>query len=188
VTNWEGTVTCPSSFREMRVLRPCLSALLLLAVAVPASAQEAEGWGTGYHMGTAYAGLTNADGAHLGVYCAEDIAPQGAQAIRTGAYVVFSLPRKLTLEAKSVPVTFAVDGKAMAVPMAVQAEEVATSFDWGPSKAFTTDQMKALVETLRRGKALTVGLAEPSATAVTEPFTLAGSGAALENILDCAKR
>jgi len=169
----------------MRVLRPCLSALLLLAVAVPASAQEAEGWGTGYHMGTAYAGLTNADGAHLGVYCAEDIAPQGAQAIRTGAYVVFSLPRKLTLEAKSVPVTFAVDGKAMAVPMAVQAEEVATSFDWGPSKAFTTYQMKALVESLRRGKALTVGLAEP---ATTEPFTLAGSGAALENILDCAKR
>ena len=50
---------------------------------------------------------------------------------------------------------------------------------------FTTDQMKALVETLRRGKTLTVGLAEP---AVTEPFTLAGSGAALENILDCAKR
>jgi hypothetical protein len=45
--------------------------------------------------------------------------------------------------------------------------------------------MKALVESLRRGKTLTVGLAEP---AVAEPFTLAGSGAALENILDCAKR
>jgi len=168
------------------LLRPALLALPVLAIlAVPAGAQEAEGWGTGYHMGTAYAGLTNADGAHLGVYCAEDIAPQGAQAIRTGAYVVFSLPRKLALEAKSVPVTFTVDGKATAVPMAVQAEEVATSFDWGPSKSFTTDQMKALVESLRRGKALTVGLAEP---AVTEPFTLAGSGAALENILDCAKR
>ena len=168
------------------LLRPALLALPVLAIlAVPAGAQEAEGWGTGYHMGTAYAGLTNADGAHLGVYCAEDIAPQGAQAIRTGAYVVFSLPRKLALEAKSVPVTFTVDGKATAVPMAVQAEEVATSFDWGPSKSFTTDQMKALVESLRRGKALTVGLAEP---AVTEPFTLAGSGAALESILDCAKR
>lgn len=169
----------------MRVLRPALLALLLLAVAVPASAQEAEGWGTGYHMGTAYAGLTNADGAHLGVYCADNIAPQGAQAIRTGAYVLFSLPRKLALDAKPVPVTFTVDGKATAVPMAVTVEEVATSFDWGPSKAFTTDQMKALVESLRRGKTLTVSLAEP---AVTEPFTLAGSGAALENILDCAKR
>lgn len=185
MTNWKGTVTCPSSFREMRVLRPALLALLLLAVAVPASAQEAEGWGTGYHMGTAYAGLTNADGAHLGVYCADNIAPQGAQAIRTGAYVLFSLPRKLALDAKPVPVTFTVDGKATAVPMAVTVEEVATSFDWGPSKAFTTDQMKALVESLRRGKTLTVSLAEP---AVTEPFTLAGSGAALENILDCAKR
>ncbi|MFE0757545.1 hypothetical protein ACFW16_26530 [Inquilinus sp. NPDC058860] len=157
----------------------------LLSIAVPASAQEAEGWGTGVHMGTAYAGLTNADGAHLGVYCADDIAPQGSQAGRTGAYVLFSLPRKLALEAKSVPVTFTVDGKATAVPMAVTLEEVATSFDWGPSKAFTTDQMKALVETLRRGKTLTVGLAEP---AVTEPFTLAGSGTALENIFDCAKR
>jgi hypothetical protein len=165
--------------------RAALLALLLFAVAVPASAQEAEGWGTGYHMGTAYAGLTNADGAHLGVYCAENVAPQGAQAIRIGAYVLFSLPRKLALEAKPVLVTFTVDGKATAVPMAVTAEEVATSFDWGPSKAFTTDQMKALVESLRRGKTLTVSLAEP---AVTEPFTLAGSGAALENILDCAKR
>ena len=168
------------------LLRPALLALPVLAtLAVPAGAQEAEGWGTGTHMGTAYAGLTNADGAHLGVYCAESIAPQGAQAIRTGGYVVFSLPRKLTLEAKSVPVTFTVDGKATAVPMTVTVEEVATSLDWGPSKAFTTDQMKALVESLRRGKALSVGLAEP---AVTEPFTLAGSGAALENILDCAKR
>lgn len=168
------------------MLRPALLALPVLATLVlPAGAQETEGWGTGAHMGTAYAGLTNGDGAHLGVYCAENIAPQGAQAIRTGAYVVFSLPRKLALEAKSVPVTFTVDGKATAVPMAITVEEVATSFDWGPSKAFTTDQMKALVEGLRRGKALTVGLAEP---AVTEPFTLAGSGAALENILDCAKR
>lgn len=168
------------------MLRLALFALPVLAIlAVPAGAQEAEGWGTGYHMGTAYAGLTNADGAHLGVYCADNIAPQGAQAIRTGAYVLFSLPRKLALEAKAVPVTFSVDGKATAVPMAVEAEEVATSFDWAPSKAFTTDQMKALVETLRRGKALTVGLAEP---AVTEPFTLAGSGAALESILDCAKQ
>ncbi|MGL4963522.1 MAG: hypothetical protein ACRC67_19975 [Inquilinus sp.] len=168
------------------MLRSAVLALPVLAtLTIPAGAQEAEGWGTGYHMGTTYAGLTNADGAHLGVYCADNIAPQGAQAIRTGAYVLFSLPRKLTLEAKSVPVTFTVDGKATAVPMAVTVEEVATSLDWGPSKAFTTDQMKALVETLRRGKALTVGLAEP---ATTEPFTLAGSGAALENILDCAKR
>lgn len=167
------------------MIRAPLFALLLLAVAVPASAQEAEGWGTGDHMGTAYAGLTNAGGAHLGVYCADNIAPQGSQAIRTGAYVLFSLPRKLTLEAKSVPVTFTVDGKATAVPMAVEAEEVATSFGWGPSKGFTTDQMKALVESLRRGKDLTVGLAEP---AVIELFTLAGSGTALENIFDCAKR
>lgn len=164
---------------------PLLALPVLLAIAAPVSAQEAEGWGTGYHMGTAYAGLTNADGAHLGVYCADNIAPQGSQAVRTGAYVLFSLPRKLPLEAKAVPVTFTVDGKATAVSMAVTVEEVATSFEWGPSKAFTTDQMKALVETLRRGEALTIGLAEP---AVTEPFTLAGSGAALENIFDCAKR
>ncbi|MGF6227279.1 hypothetical protein QFZ27_001234 [Inquilinus ginsengisoli] len=164
---------------------PLLALPVLLAIAAPVSAQDAEGWGTGAHMGTAYAGLTNAEGAHLGVYCAENVAPQGAQAIRTGAYVLFSLPRKLALEAKPVPVTFTVDGKATAVPMTVQAEEVATSFDWAPSKAFTTDQMKALIESLRRGKTLTVSLAEP---AVTEPFTLAGSGAALENIFDCAKR
>jgi hypothetical protein len=164
---------------------PLLALPVLLAIAAPVSAQDAEGWGTGAHMGTAYAGLTNAEGAHLGVYCAENVAPQGAQAIRTGAYVLFSLPRKLALEAKPVPVTFTVDGKATAVPMTVQAEEVATSFDWAPSKAFTTDQMKALIESLRRGKTLTVSLAEP---AVTEPFTLDGSGAALENIFDCAKR
>ena len=183
----KGTLGVPFFVSEVRpVLRSAVLALPVLAtLAIPAGAQEAEGWGTGYHMGTTYAGLTNADGSHLGVYCADNIAPQGAQAIRTGAYVVFSLPRKLALEGKAATITFTVDGKAIAVPMAVQAEEVATSFDWGPSKAFTTDQMKALVETLRRGKALTVGLADP---AVTEPFTLAGSGAALENILDCAKR
>jgi hypothetical protein len=45
--------------------------------------------------------------------------------------------------------------------------------------------MKTLVEALRHGKTLSVSLADP---AVTEPFTLAGSGAALENILDCSKR
>ena len=187
MTSWKGTLTCPSSFRSLALIRsPLLALPVLLAIAAPVSAQDAEGWGTGAHMGTAYAGLTNADGAHLGVYCAENVAPQGAQAIRTGAYVLFSLPRKLALEAKSVPVTFTVDGKATAVPMAVTAEEVATSFDWGPSKALHhRPDEGAGRKSLRRGKTLTVSLAEP---AVTEPFTLAGSGAALENILDCAKR
>lgn len=167
------------------MIRSSLLALpVLLAIAAPALAQEAEGWGTGYHMGTVYAGLTNADGAHLGVYCS-DVSRQENSAVRTGPYVLFSLPRKLTLEGKAVPVTFTVDGKATPVPMGIEVEEASTAFDWGPSKAFSTDQMKALVESLRRGKALTVGLAEP---AVSEPFTLAGSGAALENILDCAKR
>jgi hypothetical protein len=186
VTTSKGTLGVPFFVSEARsVLRPAVLALLfLLAVAAPASAQEAEGWGTGYHLGTAYAGLTNAGGAHLGVYCS-DVSTSDNSAIRTGPYVLFSLPRKLALEGKAVPVTFTVDGKATAVPMAVEAEEVATSFGWGPSKGFTTDQMKALVESLRRGKDLAVGLAEP---AVTEPFTLAGSGAALENIFDCAKR
>jgi hypothetical protein len=166
------------------VLRSAVLALPLLAVAAPALAQEAEGWGTGYHLGTAYAGLTNAGGAHLGVYCSDVSAPDNS-VIRTGRKMLFSLPRKLALEGKAVPVTFTIDDKAMAVPMGVDVEEASTAFDWAPSKAFTTDQMKALVESLRRGKTLTVGLAEP---AVAEPFTLAGSGAALENILDCAKR
>ncbi len=163
---------------------PLVALPVLLAVAAPAPAQEAEGWGTGYHLGTAYAGLTNAGGAHLGVYCSDVSTPDNS-AIRTGPYVLFSVPRKLALEGKAVPVTFAIDDKATAVPMGVDVEEASTAFDWGPSKAFTTDQMKALVESLRRGKALTVGLTGPT---VTEPFTLAGSGAALENILDCAKR
>lgn len=166
------------------MIRAALLALPLFAVVGPVSAQEAEGWGTGYHLGTTYAGLTNPDGAHLGVYCSDVSTPDNS-AIRTGPYVLFSLPRKLALEGKAVPVTFTIDDKAIAVPMGVDVEEASTAFDWGPTKAFTTDQMKALVESLRRGKALTVGLAEP---AVTEPFTLAGSGAALENILDCAKR
>jgi len=167
------------------VIRSSLLALpVLLVAAAPVSAQEAEGWGTGYHLGTVYAGLTNADGAHLGVYCS-DVSRQENSAVRTGPYVLFSLPRKLTPDGKAATVTFTVDGKATPVPMGVEVEEASTAFDWGPSKAFTTDQMKALVESLRRGKALTVGLAEP---AVSEPFTLAGSGAALENILDCAKR
>lgn len=166
------------------MIRAALLALPLFAVVVPVSAQEAEGWGTGYHLGTTYAGLTNPDRAHLGVYCSDVSTPDNS-AIRTGPYVLFSLPRKLALEGKAVPVTFTIDDKAIAVPMGVDVEEASTAFDWGPTKAFTTDQMKALVESLRRGKDLTVGLAEP---AVTEPFTLAGSGAALENILDCAKR
>ena len=165
--------------------RPALLALtLLLAAAAPAGAQEAEGWGTDDHMGTHYAGLTNPDGAHLGVYCSE-LSAQDNPSVRTGPYVLFSVPRRLELKAPAATVTFTVDGKATAVPMTATVEEASTGFDWGPSKAFPTAKMKALVEAMRHGKALTVGLTDP---AVTEPFTLAGSGAALENILDCGRR
>ncbi|MGK9165689.1 hypothetical protein KXR53_05300 [Inquilinus limosus] len=169
----------------MPPIRPALLALpLLLAAAAPAGAQEAEGWGTGTHMGTDYAGLTNPDGAHLGVYCAENIGPQGS-APRIGPYVLFSVPRKLNLPALTATVTFTVDGKATPVPMTVEIGEATTGFEWRPGRDFPTEKMKVLVEAMRRGKALTVGLADP---AISEPFTLAGSGAALENIFDCGKR
>lgn len=172
------------AFGDRVVIRFSALALPVLLAAMPALAQEAEGWGTGYHLGTAYAGLTNPDGAHLGVYCS-DLSQADNSAIRTGPYVLFSVPRKLTLAAPKATINFTVNGKATPVPMTADVEEASTSFDWGPAKAFTTDQMKTLVEALRHGKTLSVSLADP---VVTEPFTLAGSGAALENILDCSKR
>ncbi|WP_395681060.1 hypothetical protein [Inquilinus sp.] len=164
--------------------RPTLLALpALLALATPAPAQEAEGWGTNYHLGTFYAGLTNAGGAHLGIYCAEMVGVAGS-AGPTGPYVLFSVPRKLAVTGPKATVSFLVGDKPMPVPMTATVEEASTSFDWRPSKAYTTDQMKALVEALRHGKTLSVGLADPT---VAEPFTLAGSGAALNGILDCGK-
>jgi hypothetical protein len=156
---------------------------VLLAATAAAGAQEAEGWGTNYHLGTFYAGLTNAGGAHHGVDCAEMVGVAGSAA-PTGPYVLFSVPRKLAVAGPKATITFLVGDKPMPVPMTATVEEASTSFDWRPSKAYTTDQMRALVEALRHGKTLRVDLADP---AVAEPFTLAGSGAALNGILDCGK-
>ena len=173
----------PLRFQEMPPIRFLFALPFVLVAATAAGAQEEDGWGTDYHMGTFYAGLTNPDGAHLGVYCS-DLSAQDNPTIRTGPYVLFSVPRRLDPGATAATVTFGIDGKATAVPMTATVEEASTEFDWGPSESFPTEKMKALVEAMRRGKALTVGLTDP---AVTEPFTLAGSGDALENILDCGK-
>jgi hypothetical protein len=165
------------------LVRAAVLALPVLLAAASAPAQEAEGWGTNYHLGTFYAGLTNAEGAHLGVYCAEKVGVAGSKA-PSGPYVLFSVPRKLALPEPTATVTFLVNDKPMPVPMKATVEEASTSFGWRPGKAYTTDQMRTLVEALRHGKTLSVGLADP---AVAEPFTLAGSGAALSGILDCGK-
>ena len=50
--DWRGTATCPSSFPEtVPVIRFAALALPVLLAAMPAPAQEDEGWGTGYPGG-----------------------------------------------------------------------------------------------------------------------------------------
>lgn len=156
---------------------------LILIMPAAGSAQDTEGWGTGYHLGTAYAGLTNAGGAHLGVYCAA--AAEDNPGVRGGPYVQFSLPRRLDPAPAAGTVTFAVDDRSFPVPMIIDVGEASTTFDWAPGKAYTTDQMRTLVDALRRGKSLVVTLTDPE---TREPFSLAGSGSALDGILDCARR
>src|SRR5689334_2681964 len=136
----------------MLPIRVLLALPLVFAAVAPAGAQE-DGWGTDYRMGTYYAGLTNADGAHLGVYCS-DLSAQDNPTIRTGPYVLFSVPRRLDPRGLAATVTFDIDGKATAVPMTATVEEASTEFDWGPSESFPTETMKALVEAMRHGKAL----------------------------------
>ena len=42
-----------------------------LALQGPAALAQSEGWGTGYQMGTSYAGVSGADGTRLTFYCGD---------------------------------------------------------------------------------------------------------------------
>ena len=122
-------------------------AAVAVAAAGAAGAQEV-GWGTGYQMGTSYAGVSNAQKARLTFYCGDSAAAKANPAITGGPYLTASLPKAPGLEtARSLQIV--INGRAKAIPVQSQAEGEMVALNWKPSRAFGLSQMSRVVTALR---------------------------------------
>ena len=72
---------------------------------------EQTGWGSGYQMGTSYAGVSSG-GTRLTFYCGDAAAAKANAAIKAGPYLMASLPRRDAAEGvRSLEIL--IDGKAV---------------------------------------------------------------------------
>ncbi len=144
------------------IIKDAVAVIALTVTASAGSAQEVA-WGTGYQMGTSYAGVSNAQKARLSFYCGDSAAAKANPAIRGGPYLTVSLPKAPALEtARSVEVVL--DGKATAIPVEPKSDIDSVELNWKPSPAFGLAQMKPVIAGLRKAKAIEVRAAGQSAS------------------------
>ena len=129
-------------------------AVLTLGLALQGSAAlaQSEGWGTGYQMGTSYAGVSGADGTRLTFYCGDSAAARANPAIASGPYLIAVLPRTQLKDALPAVIEIVADGKATRVPVTAQAGIDEVELTWKPDAGFGTAQMKPVVAALRDAK------------------------------------
>ena len=73
--------------------RSIVMVALGLALLGSVALAQSEGWGTGYQMGTSYAGVSGADGTRLTFYCGDAAAARANPAITSGPYLIAVLPK-----------------------------------------------------------------------------------------------
>lgn len=123
-----------------------------LALQGPAALAQSEGWGTGYQMGTSYAGVSGADGTRLTFYCGDPAAARANPAIVSGPYLMAVLPKTQLKDALPSAIEIVADGRATRVPVTAQAGLDEVELTWKPDGGFGAAQMKPVVAALREAK------------------------------------
>ena len=137
-------------------------AILTLGLTLHGSAAlaQSEGWGTGYQMGTSYAGVNGADGTRLTFYCGAAAAARANPAIAGGPYLIAVLPKTQLKDALPSAIEIVADGKATRVPVKAQAGMEEVELTWTPSRDFGLSEMQLVVAALREAKRIELRAAE----------------------------
>jgi hypothetical protein len=139
-----------------------------LALQGPAAFAQSEGWGTGYQMGTSYAGVSGADGTRLTFYCGDAAAARANPAIAAGPYLMAVLPKTQLKDALPSAIEIVADGKATRVPVKAQAGVDEVELTWTPSRDFGLSEMQPVVAGLRAAKRIELRAAEAAVLLPTE--------------------
>ncbi|CAD5246541.1 conserved exported hypothetical protein [Bosea sp. 62] len=139
-----------------------------LALQGPAALAQSEGWGTGYQMGTSYAGVSGADGTRLTFYCGDAAAARANPAIASGPYLMAVLPKTQLKDALPSAVEIVADGKVTRVPVTAQAGIDEVELTWKPDGSFGAAQMKPVVAALRDAKRIELRAGDAAVLLPTE--------------------
>lgn len=139
-----------------------------LALQGPAAFAQSEGWGTGYQMGTSYAGVSGADGTRLTFYCGDAAAARANPAIAAGPYLMAVLPKTQLKDTLPSAIEIVADGKATRVPVKAQAGVDEVELTWTPSRDFGLSEMQPVVAGLRAAKRIELRAAEAAVLLPTE--------------------
>lgn len=147
-----------------------------LALQGPVALAQSEGWGTGYQMGTFYAGVGGADGTRLTFYCGDPAAARANPAIAAGPYLMAILPKTQLKEALPSAIEIVTDGKATRVPVRAQAGMEEVELTWTPSRDFGVSEMQPVVASLREAKRIELRAVDASVLLPTEGVAKALAG------------
>jgi hypothetical protein len=147
-----------------------------LALQGPVALAQSEGWGTGYQMGTFYAGVSGADGTRLTFYCGDPAAARANPAIVAGPYLMAVLPKTQLKEALPSAIEIVTDGKATRVPVRAQAGMEEVELTWTPSRDFGVSEMQPVVASLREAKRIELRAVDASVLLPTEGVAKALAG------------
>jgi hypothetical protein len=147
-----------------------------LALQGPVALAQSEGWGTGYQMGTFYAGVSGADGTRLTFYCGDPAAARANPAIAAGPYLMAVLPKTQLKEALPSAIEIVTDGKATRVPVRAQAGMEEVELTWTPSRDFGVSEMQPVVASLREAKRIELRAVDASVLLPTEGVAKALTG------------
>ncbi len=139
-----------------------------LALQGAAAFAQSEGWGTGYQMGTSYAGVSGADGTRLTFYCGDAAAARANPAIAAGPYLMAVLPKTQLKDTLPSAIEIVADGKATRVPVKAQAGVDEVELTWTPSRDFGLSEMQPVVAGLRAAKRIELRAAEAAVLLPTE--------------------
>ncbi|HEV7328094.1 MAG TPA: hypothetical protein VGN91_23785 [Bosea sp. (in: a-proteobacteria)] len=153
-------------------------AVIALGIALqgPAALAQSEGWGTGYQMGTSYAGVSGADGTRLTFYCGDAAAARANPAIVSGPYLMAVLPKTQLKDALPSTIEIVADGKATRVPVKAQAGMEEVELTWTPSRDFGVSEMHPVVVSLREAQRIELRAAEAAVLLPTEGVAKALAG------------
>ena len=148
--------------------RSIVMVALGLALLGSVALAQSEGWGTGYQMGTSYAGVGGADGTRLTFYCGDPAAARANPAIASGPYLIAVLPKTQLKDALPSSIEIVADGKATRVPVTAQAGIDEVELTWKPDASFGVVQMAPVVAGLHEAKRIELRAGDAAVLLPTE--------------------
>ena len=148
--------------------RSIVMVALGLALLGSVALAQSEGWGTGYQMGTSYAGVGGADGTRLTFYCGDPAAARANPAIASGPYLIAVLPKTQLKDALPSSIEIVADGKVTRVPVTAQAGIDEVELTWKPDASFGVVQMAPVVAGLHEAKRIELRAGDAAVLLPTE--------------------